>query len=182
MPSRNRVLTKQNINEEIIINATPEKMWEVLSNYGGVSHFHAGVKESFSSEGSINKAEMGCERVCNIVDMGLKIQLKERIIDYKEGVGYQYEVYEWKNFPLRKMLFGFTITENHQSNALLRIDIDYKSKPAFLTLLMAGKMKKLAHDILLGYKHYTETSEKNVPIKLLRKKYKQLDFKTARYA
>ena len=172
----------KNINEEITINVTPEKMWEVLSNYGGVSNFHAGVKESFSSEGSINKAEMGSERVCNIVDMGMKIQLKERIIDYKEGVGYQYEVYEWKNFPLRKMLFGFTITNNLQSNVLLRIDLDYKTKPAFLTPLMAGKMRKLAHDILLGYKHYAETDEKNVPIKLLRKKYKQLNLKTPQYA
>lgn len=171
----------KNISDEIIINVTPEKMWEILSSYGDVSNFHAGVKESFSSEGSINKAEMGCERVCNIVDMGLKIQLKERIIDYKEDEGYQYEVYEWKNFPLRKMLFRFTITKNHQNNSLLRLTIDYKSKPAFLTPLMAGKIRKLTHDILLGYKHYAETSEKNVPIKLLRKKYKQLDFKTPQY-
>jgi len=164
----------KNIHEEIYVNVTPERMWKVLSQYGDVSNFHAGVDNSFSIQGSRNEAKLGGERVCNIVDMGLKIVLKERIINYEEGVGYQYEVYEWKNFPLRKMLFGFKIRESENGNTLLRIDLDYKAKPSFLTPLMAGKMRKLVHDVLLGYKHYTETGEKKVPIKSLRKKYKQI--------
>jgi hypothetical protein len=164
----------KNIHEKIEINVTPEKMWQILSRYGDVSNFHAGVEESHSLEGNINMAEIGCERVCNIVDMGLKIQLMERIIDYQEGVGYQYEVYEWKNFPLRKMLFRFTISESQQGKAQLRIDLDYKAKPAILTPLMAWKMRALVHDVLLGYKHFTETGEKKVPIKQLRKQYKQI--------
>lgn len=163
----------RNIHEEMLINVTPEKMWQILSHYGDVSNFHAGVEESHSIEGNINKAEMGCERECNIVDMGLKIQLKERIVNYQEGIGYQYDVYEWKNFPLRKMLFGFTISEGVQGKAILRIDIDYKAKPAFLTPLMAWKMRALVHDVLLGYKHFTETGEKRTPIKLLRMQHRK---------
>jgi len=163
----------KNVNEALSINVTPEKMWDILSRYGDVSNFHAGVVESHSLQGSINEAEMGCERVCNIVEMGLKIQLKERIVDYEEGVGYRYEVYEWKNFPLRKMLFGFSIGKDVQGQALLRIDLDYKAKPAFLTPLMAWKMKALVHDVLLGYKHYSETGERKVPIKALNQRYKR---------
>jgi len=161
----------KNIHDEISIKATPEKMWEILSEYGEVSDFHAGVKESYHAEGNSNAASLGCERVCHIVDMGLNIVLKERIINYVEGKGYQYEVYEWKNFPLRKMLFGFTIKEGSQKNTILRIDLDYNAKPAFLTPLMAGKMRRLVKDVLLGYKHYTETGQKRIPIKTLRKKY-----------
>ncbi len=164
----------KNIYEEIPVNVTPEKMWESLSHFGDVSNFHAGVEKSYSVEGSNNVAELGCERICNVVDMGMNIVLKERIYNYVEGESYQYEVYEWKNFPIRKMLWGFKIKTDAQGNTLLRIDIDYKAKPAFLTPLMAGKMKKMAHDVLLGYKHFTETNEKKVPIKSLRKKYPKL--------
>lgn len=96
----------RNIHHEMEINTTPEKMWQVLAQYGDVSLFHAGVKESYKVTGSTNEAALGGERVCNIVDLGLKIVLKERITNYVEGEGYQYEVYEWKNFPVRKMLFG----------------------------------------------------------------------------
>lgn len=164
-----------NIHQELVINSSPEHMWKVLAQYGDVSLFHAGVEESYKVEGSQNEARLGGERVCNIVDLGIKIVLKERIFNYTEGEGYQYEVYEWKNFPIRKMLFGFKIRQDKNKNTLLRIDIDYKAKPAFLSPLLAGKMKRLANDVLLGYKHYAETGEKKVPIKLLRKRYKNLE-------
>lgn len=32
-------------------------------------------------------------------------------------------------------------------------------------------MKKLAHGILLGYKHFAETGEKRVPLKALNQRY-----------
>lgn len=167
-------MTLRNIHQEIIIHATSDKMWQVLAQYGDVSQFHAGVEHSYKLEGSRNEAALGGERVCNIVDMGLHIVLKERITNYQEGIGYQYDVYEWKNFPLRKMVFGFSIkTEGNRT--ILCMDIDYKARPAWLTPLMAPKMNRLAKDVLLGYKHYTETGQRKVPIKTLRKRYKQHD-------
>lgn len=169
------------IHHEMMIQTTPARMWEILSQYGDVSHFHAGVVESHKETGSENLASLGCERVCNIVDMGLKIMLKERIVDFKEGRSYKYEVYEWKNFPIQKMLFGFTILGENQGHTTLAIDIEYKAKPAFLTPLMAGKMKKLAHDVLLGYKHYTETGEKRAAIKQIKRKYKNHQVAVAQY-
>lgn len=172
----------KNIHEEMPVNVTPEQMWQVLSRYGDISNFHAGVVESHSLDGNINEAKIGCERECNIVDMGLKIQLKERIVNYQEGVGYQYDVFEWKNFPLRKMLFGFAISEDVQGKTRLRIDIDYKAKPAFLTPLMAWKMRVLVHDVLLGYKHFAETGEKRTPLKLLRSQYRQLNLQNMQQA
>jgi len=160
------------IHEEIHVNTNPEKMWEVLSQYGDVSKFHAGVMESHNIEGSDNQASLGCERVCNIVDMGLRIQLLERIVEYEEGYSYKYEVYKWKNFPIRTMLFGFAILSGGHASTRLSLDIEYRAKPAILTPLLAGKMRKLARDVLLGYKHYAETGEKRVPIRQLKKKYR----------
>lgn len=166
----------KNINDSIGINVTSQAMWKILSQYGDVSKFHAGVKQSSRINSSENEASMGCERVCNLVDMGLKIMLKERIVNYMEGVGYQYEVYEWKNFPLKKMFFAFNINESSSGETILRIDIDYKASPEILTPIMAGKMKRLIKDVLLGYKHYAETGEQRIPIKEIRKIYKNEKF------
>ena len=169
------------IQQKMKINVTPERMWEILSQYGDVSQFHAGVVESHKIAGSHNKAAQGCERVCHIVDMGLQITLKERIIEFNEGDSYTYEVYEWKNFPLHKMLFGFRILRTDKPYVVLVIDIAYKAKPAFLTPLIAWKMRRLANDVLLGYKHYSETGEVRVPIKKLKARYKALEQAEVQY-
>jgi hypothetical protein len=105
--------------------------------------------------------------------MGLRIMLKERIVDYVEGRSYTYEVYEWKNFPIRSMTFGFTISGDGPAATTLAIDIAYLARPAFLTPLLAPKMRKLAQDVLLGYKHYAETGERRVPIKRLKHVYRK---------
>ena len=162
------------IQQKIEINVTPERMWEILSQYGDVSHFHAGVVESHKEPGSGNQAAPGCERVCHIVDMGLHITLKERIVEFNEGDSYTYEVYAWKNFPLRKMLFGFQILRTDKPYVVLAINIAYKAKPAFLTSIMAGKMRRLAQDVLLGYKHFAETGERRIPIKQLKARYEAM--------
>lgn len=159
------------IRHKIAINVTAQRMWQVLSQYGDVALFHAGVVESHSVAGSQNRASPGAERVCHIVDMGLPITLKERITEYNEGQSYSYEVYEWKNFPLRKMQFSFRILNSDHAYIELEIVIAYKAKPFFLTPLLAGKMSKLAQGVLLGYKHYAETGEARVPIKQLKAQY-----------
>ena len=164
----------KHIHEALPIEVSPETMWQILSHYGDVGHFHAGVVTSHKEAGSENRAALGCERVCNIVDLGLQITLKERIINFDEGHSYQYEVYEWKNFPIGKMLFGFSIYRNGSAGCSLAIDIEYVAKPTLLTPLLAGKMRKLARDVLLGYKHYAETGETRTPIKQLKQRYKSV--------
>ena len=163
------------IHEEMQIKASPAKIWEVISQFGNVCDFHAGVVRSAKEFGSENSASIGCERVCIIVDMGLHVTLKERVVDYVEGESYQFEVYECKNSPVKAMFFRCTIEGATPTNATLAIDIAYKAKHAFLTPLMAGKMASLARDVLLGYRHYTETGERRVPIKELKQRYRASD-------
>jgi len=73
------------------------------------------------------------------------------------------------------MTFGFTILESVPPFTTLAIDIDYAARPAILTPLMAGKMRRLAQDVLLGYKHFAETGEQRVPIKQLKARYRHID-------
>lgn len=160
------------VRQEIPVAVSQEAMWEILSQYGDVSDFHAGVVRSYRVQGSENQAALGCERVCEIVDMGLNITLNERIIDFVEGKSYKYEVYEWKNFPIRNMFFEFSIHPGAAGQSILALEIEYKAKPALLTPLMAGKMKALSRDVLMGYKHYAETGASRTPIKQIKAKYK----------
>ena len=69
------------------------------------------------------------------------------------------------------MLFGFQILRTDKPFVVLAINIAYKAKPAFLTPLLAGKMRRLAQDVLLGYKHFAETGERRIPIKQLKARY-----------
>lgn len=159
------------ISQSTHINTSADNLWSVLLQFGDVSQFHAGVNSSCKETGSENQASLGTERTCKVVDLGLKITLKERIVDFVEGKSYRYEVYEWKNFPIQKMYFAFTILESDDEGSQLELAIEYKAKPAVLTPLMAGKIRKMISEILLGYKHFAETGEKRVPIKQLKNRY-----------
>ena len=162
----------KNVHYEMLINASAKDVWNVVCRYGDVAQFHGGVEKTTSVNDSPIEAQLGADRVCDIHDMGMHIVLKEKIIEFKEGESYRYEVYETKNFPVKALFFEFSIRKQNENNTFLRLDIDYKGKPAFITPLLKPKMQKLTRDVLLGYKEYIETGSQNVPIKDLRRKYK----------
>lgn len=156
------------------IDATPEKVWEALSQYGNVSNFHFGVEHSVAKNYGKNTASLGAERTCTVRDMGMKITLVERITEYKEGHHYRYEVFEWKNFPLKVMFFAFSLQKNSDGSTALSLTLNYRLSPGFITGLMKWKMKSLQRRILLGYKHHIETGEKDCTQKeILQKKVYQ---------
>lgn len=45
----------------------------------------------------------------------------------------------------------------------------YRLRSGFLTGIMKGKIRGAARDTLIGYKHFMETKEPNIDIKVLRK-------------
>ena len=154
---------------QVIIDASPHKAWEALSQYGNVSSFHAGIDLSVHGKNNSDEASLGVERTCTIKDGKREIILVERIIEYEEGQFYRYEVFEWKNFPLKVMFFAFAIKSDKDKNTILSITQNYRLKPGFITGIMKGKIKKQQREILMGYKNYIETGEKRVPIATLEK-------------
>jgi len=169
-------LTKHNgiklakVTTSIKINASKEKTWEALSHYGDVSTFHAGVEKSINHSRFTNIAALGVERTCNILDGKREVILKEKITEYLEGRYYRYQVFEWKNFPLKVMFFGFSVADISNAKSKLTLVINYRLKPGFLTSLMKWKIKKMEKEILMGYKSYIETGEKNTAIQTLKKR------------
>jgi Polyketide cyclase / dehydrase and lipid transport len=157
------------VSTSININALSDKTWDALSHYGDVHTFHGGVVNSVSGEESTNKAELGAVRTCDILDGKKEVMLKERITEYEEGNFYRYEVFEWKNFPLKVMFFAFSVNKINNKKSRLTLTINYRLNPGFMTNLMKWKIRKLEKSVLTGYRNYIETGEKNVPIKTLEK-------------
>ena len=160
------------IDYEMVVDVTPQQAWSVLASYGDVGDYHAILDSSKSLNGSPNQAEMDCERECIIPQGKRKIMVRERIIDIKEGEYYTYDVYDWDNFPLRKMHNTFGVKKNDKGQTVIYQHTDFRLKPRFLTWIMKGKLRNGARETLMAYKHYMETGEKRVPVKQLKKKYK----------
>jgi len=157
------------VTTSIKINESSEKVWEALSHFGNVSSFHAGVEKSVNNVGSPNKAALGVERTCDILDGKREVVLKEKITEYVEESHYRYEVFEWENFPLKSMFFGFKVTKISTNKSKLSLTINYRLKPGFMTNLMKWKIRKLERTVLTGYRHFIETGKKNTPIKEIEK-------------
>jgi len=160
---------------QLKVDATPEQVWDVLAKYGNVASFHTIVAESSSIDGSSNEVTMGCERSCTIYDGKRRIDIKERVTEIEEGKYYRYEVYEWINFPLKKMFVGFGVKKDEEGNTILYQVQNYRLKPSFLTGLMKGKLQKRQREALIVCKHYIETGEENPDLEKLLKMEKYKD-------
>ncbi len=152
---------------EVTVAATPEQVWQALSKYADVCTIHGGVEASVPGEDGNSEARLGAERTCTILDGKREVTLVERITEFEEGKFYRYQVYQWKNFPLKVMFFAFSIKKNKRGETILSLTQNYRLNPGFITGLMTWKIKKQQRVILLGYKHYMETGEKNKPVESL---------------
>lgn len=162
------------VENEMIVNVSPEKAWGILADFGEIGSFHTGVLSSKSINNSGNEAVLGCERECVLTDGKKPIVIKERIIEIKDTQYYTYDVYEWENFPIAKMLVTFGVKINDKGQTVIYQKNEFRLKPGFLTGLMKGKIRKGGRETLLAYKHFMETGEKNLDIKILKKKYKNV--------
>lgn len=162
------------ISYELPVSVSTEKAWEVLSNYGDVGSFHSSLISSKSINGSKNNAELNCYRECIIPNGKKEVMVKEKITEIKDGQYYTYDVYDWDNFPLKKMFITYGVKTNSAGKTVIYQNSEYRLKPRFLTWPMKGKMRSGARESLLAYKHYMETGEKKVDIKILKEKYKSL--------
>ncbi len=160
------------VNYEMTVDVTLKQAWEVLASYGNVGTFHSSLKSSKSINGSANNAELGCDRECIIPNGKKDIIVKEKIIDIAEGEYYTYNIYDWENFPIKKMFITYGVKTNSLGETIIYQNSEYRLKPRFLTWPMKGKMRKGAREALMSYKHYMETGHQKVDIKLLKQKYK----------
>ena len=143
---------------EIRIDAPREKVWEVLSDLGGIYKWNPGVSHSRST--SESSGGEGATRHCDLASP--KGYLEERAFDWREGEGFKIDVYE-SNLPIKRNVVEFTV-RSVEDGTIVSVAPDYELKfgpiGALLDRLVAGRqLRKGMDNLLVGLKYHVETGE-----------------------
>ena len=111
---------------QIRINATKEKVWEVLADFGGISRWSPGVRHSYST--SESNHGLLATRHCELPKGD--DYLDEQILDWREGESFKVEIYE-TNLPLHRNVVEFSIRADG-SDTIVTVAPDYALKYGLL--------------------------------------------------
>ena len=159
---------------EAPVQAPIETVWaELHDNYVNVQDVHAAIIKSYGIPGE-PETGMGAVRHCDLNFKGKDIAIKERITDLIDRPDHKeltYDVYESRGFPAR-VFNTWRVRKGRRGETLLTNVFYYRMQPAVMTRFMARQMLGAARGGVLGYKHFFETGERNLPGDELQKRYK----------
>ncbi|MCK6609273.1 MAG: SRPBCC family protein [Bacteroidia bacterium] len=141
--------------ETVLINASREKVWDILFNRFGQTHLY-NPNIMGSHDTTSNQGEVGCERQCNI---DKKTFIREKVIGVEE---YNLIVIDTigGNMPLVKhMQIKIKLEELSPSKTKVNMEAEYNTKPAFMAVLVRSMFKKMLTSVLIGLKYYLETGK-----------------------
>lgn len=144
------------IKSEIRINASKERVWEVLGDFGGVSKWAPTVVKSIST--TTANEDIGCERECEIPGFG---NVSERVTEWEEGTHLKFVVEGLG--PMKSMLNEFSIKPDGE-DTLATMTVNFQMKFGLIGALMERlmvrrKISKQVQITLAGLKHHIETGE-----------------------
>jgi len=147
------------IESKVEIKASPEKVWEILADFGNVQNLSPGIAKSYLT--SDIKSGIGMSRHCDFTAMGA--QVEEKIIEWDEGKSLKIELYDGKNLPMmRGMKASFKLKSSNNGTALTSV-FEYHMNNIVGDLLNGLKMKQMNKKtwvlFMAGIKHYAETGE-----------------------
>ncbi len=163
------------IKESIRINASKDKVWELLADFGGIIKFHPGLRDSYST--STRKGGVGASRHCDLLPAG---SVEERIIEWKDGQEMLVQIFDGKGVPP----FDFDSTKAHITvqekdvDTIVTMDFNYRLKYGLIGAIMNNAMvkpqfQKVLPNLLKGLKYYAENGKK-----ASRKELKQVQIST----
>ena len=141
----------------VAINASKEKVWEVLADFGGAANWAPTISES----GSTTEANggVGAERRCKHVKMGY---IEERIVAWEDGRSLSYDVIKGLPFPMKSLNNTWSVNAAGD-NAIVSVEMEFRmglGPLGVLPALMARlPMRKEMQVSLAGLKKYVETGE-----------------------
>jgi carbon monoxide dehydrogenase subunit G len=148
------------ITREVAIDATKDRVWDVVADFGAIDMVSPGVTNSYIT--SEQDTGVGTERHCDLDFMGASVE--EKIIDWQEGESIKIDIYERKNVPLvRDMIAEFVVREE-DGKTILSATLQYAMSGGVGNLMNAVMMKKMNtktwNRLLAGFKKRSETGEK----------------------
>ena len=147
------------IIREVTINASQEKVWDILADFGGIYKYNPGVSSSHSTSSA--NGGVGATRHCDLLPAG---SVEERITAWNEGRDYKIEIFSGKGVPPFKTAVAHIKVQPEGTGTHVQMRFDYSIKFGFIGSLMDRLMvkkqfSKAIPGILAGLKHYAETGE-----------------------
>jgi len=139
-----------------------KNIWAVVGeDYGAIANSHPRIVQSEYINGSL-KAEEGAERVCNFNDEGTQY-LHERMLNYDPAnMQFTNQVFHAGKFPVdpdyTRALYKVEDLGNGRSR--LTFDMQFRTKPAMMGMMMKGRFQKLIEDYFIAIEHHAKTGEK----------------------
>jgi len=147
------------IVKEVAINATKEKVWSVISDFGSIEKTSPGVTKSYLT--TDQSKGVGTERHCDFTFMGASVE--EKVIEWNEGDSIKIDIYERKNLPLVKDMIAEFILREDNGKTILRGVLDYSMSGGLGSLMNSVMMKKMNSKnwdkVLAGFKKFSESGE-----------------------
>lgn len=145
------------LENSIRINASPEKVWSVLSSLDVLDQYDPGIKKS--EVVSPSKEGPGSARKCDLAPGGW---FKERVAEWKPHETISFELFEC-TLPVRSLRHRYTLTREGGAT-LVRQRMEYELKYGPLGKLMDAMMVRKKWDagikgFFAGLKHYVETGK-----------------------
>ena len=139
-----------------VINASVEKIWEVLFNQYGDIHIHNPTMPTSNYIGNATKGELNCSRHCKFDD---KLFLEEKITEVNENKSFKVVAYE-HNLPfLKEMSAIYELSSIGADKTEVKMTSFVSTSPGFMIYLMKGQLGKGLIKHLFGLKYYLETGE-----------------------
>ena len=143
------------VTSEIRIDASREKVWNVLADLGTVSVWNPAIANSYST--SEAKEGLGASRHCDFPGEGY---VKERATEWKPGEAYTLEIYEG-TVPFGSAFGSFSLVDDGDGTLVaLTLEYDLKADvPVDPKEVERQNREDLFPLVLAGLKHYVETGE-----------------------
>ena len=147
-------------NREVWIDASKEKVWAALADFGNVYLFNPTVPQSHLT--SEQETGVGTSRHCEMTIEGASIE--ERIVDWNEGDSMKIEIYEGtKAPPFRTAVATISLTEK-EGGTLVTGSLEYQLKYGPIGSLMdkamvSSQFGKAMSGMFAGLKDYIESGE-----------------------
>lgn len=119
------------------IDASPEAVWAVLDDFGGVARYNPHVETSTVVDGP--DTGTGAIRECQFYDGG---RIEEEIVDYEFASGYTVEFVDMGGLPLKRNVVELTILGVDENRTAVTMTATFTPKFGPIGWVMANVMMK----------------------------------------
>lgn len=140
--------------EQIIISASTDKVWNVLADIRNIYLWNPGVVRSkLTTHGEV------CVGACRHCNLGGKNYINEEVIEFEKPQRLTMRINE-TNLPFKEAEIRFTV-ELQGDKTLVRVSPKYQLKFGLLggildTIMVRSQYRKGMQELLCGLKNYVE--------------------------